>query len=283
MGPQHSLLTVYPWAVKELYNTLQSVNARSQLTTTNCDHKFTHMNKRMPPDEREHKLTGGFLYDSGPPGSGPQIIVRAEKMRVIESPAVLEKGAGKGRKSSLATMGMNPTTLMRGDPSYAACVRAANKFRKARMRELAQLHGFVSAGVGALLASSALALAASRYLYNQAAEESSKDVPVDAGLLKEASVLADKARQSDLAAWEVCAREGILRRRQEATSGAMPWLVQDTGNRGGRPKKVDAVARLDEVAPLDEVHVDQGAPPAVGVVVSDQAPSAGAARGDTDA
>jgi len=73
---------------------------------------------------------------------------------------------------------------------------------------MAQAHGGeISAGVGAMLESAAMALAASRYLHSKGAETG------DADLLKRASALANDARQNELAAWELAAREAAARPR----------------------------------------------------------------------
>mgnify|MGYP001587220004 CR=1 FL=1 len=131
--------------------------------------------------------------------------------------------APTGRKTKLAAFGLSPSIIKAGDPDYAKCLDQANKYRKIRMKELAQLHGHVSAGAGALLASASLSLAASRFLYQNAAQDG------DPATLKQASQLADSARQCELAAWELAAKEGVLKRRQEASDAGMPWLLTGDG------------------------------------------------------
>jgi hypothetical protein len=172
---------------------------------------------------KDDTLMGGFLQNSGA-GVGPQTLVRQGRLSTPANPQELEKGAGKGRKTKLAAFGLSPAIIKAGDPDYARCLAQANKYRKTRMRELAGLHGNISAGAGALLASASLALAASRYLYQLAAGGA------DPGLLKQAASLADSARQSELAAWEVSAKEGVLKRRQDAAEAGMPWLMKLDGN-----------------------------------------------------
>jgi hypothetical protein len=135
-----------------------------------------------------------------------------------------QRRAIKGRKTKLAAFGLSPSIIKAGDPEYSACLYQANKYRKTRMKELAQLHGHVSAGAGALLASASLALAASRYLYQKAALDG------DSGLLKQASQLADSARSSELAAWELSSREGVLKRRGEMAAQGQPWLANMDGS-----------------------------------------------------
>src|SRR5687768_6742078 len=71
-----------------------------------------------------------------------------------------------------------------------------------RRRELASAHGgSISAGVGAIVESAAMAMAASRFVQSLAAESG------DAELFKQAAALASTARQHELAAWELAARE----------------------------------------------------------------------------
>lgn len=121
------------------------------------------------------------------------------------------------------------------------------------MREFAGFHGHVSAGVGALLASAALALAASRYLYQLGAEG-----VASVGMLKQASQLADSARQNELAAYELCAREGTLKRRQATEVAGQPWLMNADGEKpakGGRKTNLERQARELDVSPPAAHHV----------------------------
>lgn len=174
-------------------------------------------------------LMGGFLQASGN-GVGPQILVRNDKRSPAANPTSTELFKPKrGRKTKLAAFGLSPSIIKAGTPEYASCLDQANKYRKTRMKELAQLHGHVSAGAGALLASASLALAASRFLYQDAAQDG------DAATLKQASQLADSARQSELAAWELCAKEGVLKRRMAAADAGMPWMMALDGGEKGKP------------------------------------------------
>lgn len=203
-------------------------------------------------------LIGGFLQQGGNDGQGIQIRVRADKMARPADPQPLAPGAGKGRKTKLAAFGLSPSIIKAGDPDYAKCLDQANKYRKTRMRELAELHGHVSAGAGALLASASLALAASRFLYQRAAQDGCSDD------LKQAAKLADSARQSELAAWEMSSREGVLKRRQEAADAGMPWLLTTEGDpmpKAGRKTNAERMARAQDVPNppvLDGVDSDEG-------------------------
>lgn len=181
------------------------------------------MAKEDLPIGAPERLTGGFLNKGGNGPAGIQIVAKADE---LSRPEPIERvpGAGKGRKTKLAAFGLSPSVIAAGDPEYSACLFQANKYRKTRMKELAQLHGHVSAGAGALLASASLALASSRYLYQKAAADG------DSTLLKQASQLADSARQSELAAWELASREGVLKRRTEMAAAGMPWLANMDGS-----------------------------------------------------
>lgn len=186
-----------------------------------------------------------FIRNSGSQ-LGPQVYV---DQRWLSPPAVPETEenfvpAATGRKTKLAAFGLSPSIIKAGDPDYAKCLDQANKYRKVRQKELAQLHGHVSAGAGALLASSALALAASRFLYQNAAQDG------DHATLKQAAQLAGEARQCELAAWELASKEGVLKRRQEASDAGMPWLLNETGgtkNKLGRKTNAQRQAAAMEV------------------------------------
>lgn len=187
-----------------------------------------------------------FIQNSGN-GIGPQILVRNEKRSPPANPVSAEDFKPKrGRKTKLAAFGLSPSAIKAGSPEYATCLDQANKYRKTRMKELAQLHGHVSAGVGALLASASLALAASRFLYQAAAEAGE----ATATSLKQASQLADSARQSELAAYELASKEGVLKRRTEAAGAGMPWLLNAEGEqkaKGGRKTNAERQAREMDV------------------------------------
>lgn len=142
---------------------------------------------------------------------------------------------GVGRKTSLSVMGINSDVLDRQDPRWAKMVRQAASYRRARIREMATVHGYVSAGVSALLGAASLALASSRFLYETAGNVE----PMEMGdRLKKASQLADSGRQNELAAWELCSREGIQRRKVTAADQGVPWIksIEQPSN-AGRPSK----------------------------------------------
>lgn len=119
-----------------------------------------------------------------------------------------EKGnrAAAGRKPALALLGVPVADV--ADPVYQRMLRSAANYRRKRVSELAAVHGHVTAGAASLIASSALALAGSRYCYALAARAK------DPALIKLGSALANDARQAELGAWELCSREAAAKPKE---------------------------------------------------------------------
>lgn len=163
------------------------------------------------------------------------------------------------RKTKLAVLGIPSSVLDSGSVEYSRCVRLASAYKKARQKEIYALHGYVSSGASALLAAASLALSASRFLYEIAASTPIRPTGDDHGLsmpqiLKLASSLSDSARQNELSAWELAAREAVVKRRNDQNNVAVPWLSvqQDPSSpakRGpGRPRKVQLLTEGDDNA-----------------------------------
>lgn len=111
-------------------------------------------------------------------------------------------------------------------PEYRPFARWGRRYGAHRRRELAAVHGGeLSAGVGAIVESAALAMAASRFLAHMASQSG------DADLFQRAARLAESARQHELAAWELAAREAAQRPRQSATATALARLMGPTGGK----------------------------------------------------
>ncbi len=202
---------------------------------------------------------GGMVRDRGE-GRGVRVArAKTSELAVPDPTLVLEaslalegtnqypniKSPLKVRKTKLACMGIPSSVLDQGNPVYARCVRLANSYKKARQKEFFLAHGYVSSGVGALLASASLALSASRFLYEVASNtEMSPDERGGVSLpqlLKLASSLGDSSRQNELSAWELAAREAVVRKRNDQNNVASPWLTQDAAGqetrKAGRPRK----------------------------------------------
>lgn len=108
--------------------------------------------------------------------------------------------ASRARRFKVSRRGF--TGLDKADPRYKTFARFGRSYAAHRRREIAAAHGgTISAGVGAMVESAALAMAASRFVSCLAAESG------DPLLFKQASALANDARQNELAAWELAARE----------------------------------------------------------------------------
>ncbi len=223
---------------------------------------------------------GGFVRDRGE-GRGVRVsTVKAQDLSPVTDPQMAQEralavsmGSGSqelksltgglqnpvaGRKPKLAVCTISKDILDKGNPAYARCVRLANGYKKVRTKEIYAAHGFVSAGVSAMLASASLAMAASRFLYETAASAEmfpERGAVGASGLAKLASSLSDSARQNELAAWELAAKEAKIKERNDSAKLAQPWLVpvgsspvgtdtpsltsptERTGKRG-RPKKI---------------------------------------------
>lgn len=111
--------------------------------------------------------------------------------------------AAASRRCALALLGV---PLASCDPRYRSAMRKAESYRQRRVRELAVQHGGdLGAGPSAMLANSALALGASRVLYELAGET------LDAGMFRQAAALADSARQQELTAVGLASREAQSR------------------------------------------------------------------------
>ncbi len=121
--------------------------------------------------------------------------------------------AQKTRPGPLGSLGYEKT-----DPAYASFLRWGRRYAGHRRDELARAHGGeISAGVGAMVESAGLALAASRFCHAKGSETCDPD------LLKRASALANDARQHELAAWELAAREAKAR-TDAADESDLPWM-----------------------------------------------------------
>ena len=106
-------------------------------------------------------------------------------------------------------------------PEFKPFARWGARYGAHRRRELAKLHGGeISAGVGAIVESGAPAMAASRFLQWQASQTG------DAELFKQSSQLAATARQHELAAWELAAREAKARPQRPED---LPWFRAEGG------------------------------------------------------
>jgi len=186
------------------------------------------------------------------------VLAAQERSLALVDPEVAQavKTLQKARKTKMACLGIPSDILEKGSQEYARCVRLANAYKRARVRELYDAHGFVSSGVNALVASESLALSASRFLYAAAAESGT----ANPAIIKLAANLADSSRQSSLAAWELAAREGIVRRRNKDQRVDVPWMVTEENTKpGGEVKRPRGRPRKAAVVVVDAV-LSEGEP-----------------------
>lgn len=173
------------------------------------------------------------------------------------------------RRTKLAIMGLGSDLLAKGDPRYRQCMELADKYRRARTKELAAIHGYVSSGVSALLATGSLALAASRFLYEKAAESGEVD------LMRKAAAMADSARQAELAAWELAAREGMVKKKLDANLVAAPWVITDGKARPGRKTNAERLQQdsLPRLPPKPVITIDAVLQEPLSKAASDDTPA----------
>jgi hypothetical protein len=118
---------------------------------------------------------------------------------------------GRVRASKLGKL-----DVPKGDARFVVLDKWGKRYAAARRRELAELFGGeISHGVAAIIESASLDLVAARFCQALAGEKG------DPALLARASQHAQSARQHELAAWELAAREGEARKR--VAPGADWW------------------------------------------------------------
>lgn len=186
-----------------------------------------------------------MAYRSTRPAHGKQNPTDVESLPPDELPAVnvdglpvrwakmvLNPGKG-GRKNGMTTLGLSSNLINNGDPEYKRCVRSAKAYVNARRKEFFTNFGYVSVGVNAHLATSALSLAASRYLAQMAGvqEPGSKE---QMDMLKVSASMSNASRISDMTAFEICKRESEVAKSVAATTGT-PWLMTEMAS--GETKK----------------------------------------------
>lgn len=95
-----------------------------------------------------------------------------------------------------------------GDPRLRVHLKRAEQYRRTRMREMTQAHGFVSCGVGAMVAGEARLLALAEYFMELGAEDGA-----NLDLFTKSASFTKDARTMKLSAWELCAREAETARK----------------------------------------------------------------------
>ena len=161
------------------------------------------------------------------------IDARLEARKAIGKPFQKGNKAG-GRKPKLAKLGVTTE-----DPQYMNTLKKAESYRRKRVSEYLVTFGYVSIGVRALLGSASLQLAVSRHLLELGMKNADTD------LIRKASAMANEARQNELAAWELCHREGGA--KAKASVNAAPWLT-------GKDK---VRVHVEEANPFEAIDTEQ--------------------------
>lgn len=143
--------------------------------------------------------------------------------------------AKAGKVSLAASLGLGAAVA--GGEAFKAYARKAASFRRAYCAQLAALGGGVcGAGPSSMVATAALQLATSRYLYDLA----TRGEP-DAAMMKEARQQGDSSRQNLLAAYELAVREGQARSKSGAPLEDVEAMIR-------RAEERDIARRADEAA-----------------------------------
>jgi len=113
------------------------------------------------------------------------------------------------------------------DPRFEPHNRRRLEWQRKRMAELQAAHGAVSHGVGAMINAAAWLYAGGEFASERAAETS------DLEGFKSAATLTSTARQHELAAWELCARESKVRPGATPTAAALARFTSNGGSDAG--------------------------------------------------
>lgn len=160
-------------------------------------------------------------------------------MRRSNKPFVKGNKAAVGRKPKLAMLGIDMAYLNITDMKYKSALRRAEYYLKRRTRELGAAFGYVTVGVNALLGTASLQLATSKYLMQLACEAAGVDTPLMLKLMEMSTKLSTGARQNELSAWELCAKEqGAVKKNRELQAN---WLNATDADEFSGSESTDSV------------------------------------------
>lgn len=164
---------------------------------------------------------------AGTPAPARQEPVRDASGRLLPSPGTTALASAAGRAAAEAKQLGRLLGLWEPPEghSFTPYARLAREWRDDHMTTLAATvgGGEVGPGPASIVSTAALEMAASRWLFDRAAETS------DSKLFSEAARLADSSRQNLLAAHELAAKEATARARAQKSRG-LPWTTK-----GGAP------------------------------------------------
>ncbi len=158
----------------------------------------------LPPDEQPFAPAGAPVpLDGGRDRSG--------KVRTAAAASAMAK---------LPRRGAFVPRKLACDPRFEPHNRRRLEWLRARRAELFASTGFVSHGVGAILAAAAWQHAGGEFAAELAAETG------DVELFKAAASLTSTARQHDLAAWELAVREAAARKTAGGPANPLSALTE---------------------------------------------------------
>jgi hypothetical protein len=161
--------------------------------------------------------------------------------------------AKAGRVSLVASLGLAGAALQA--EAFAPYRKKAASFRAAHCRELAALAGGAcGSGPSSMVASAALQLGMSRFLFDLAMGDGAPGSKAHLELVKTASKLADSSRQNLLAAYELAIREGKSRGERNGAYDidAVTRRAEEEAERGraarrtALPQVIEAPAEVGE-------------------------------------
>jgi hypothetical protein len=149
-----------------------------------------------------------MMRDGHGTGKGqPRIEVLEPRKLPRTEPGKVVRGGATGVKMARSL------SLQMGDAEWAPYLAQAEKFRKHQTRSLArQAGGFCGAAPASMIASAALQLAMSRFMFDRGSREG------DMSMIKMASTIANDSRQNLLAAYELAIREAQARAKYEESN-----------------------------------------------------------------
>lgn len=120
------------------------------------------------------------------------------------------------------------------DPLYRTILRKSEVYRSKRMQELSKAHRGCGVGASAIISSSAYTMAASRWAFAKAGEAQTDRGKIE--FLKWAISWSKVAKELEVAAWDLSAKEGEASRAEEGDKPPA-WLVPVKEVEGGQEER----------------------------------------------
>lgn len=201
----------------------------------------------LPPDELPDPLPGPITGSAKPERRiGHRFTAGGDTARRA---GVAGGHAKAGRVSLMASLGLAGQAL--DGAAFSPYRKKASSFRAAHCRELAALAGGAcGSGPSSMVATAALQLGMSRYLFDLAMNDTAPGSKAHLEVVKTASRLGDSSRQNLLAAYELAIREGKSR-GQPAGAYDVDEVTRSAEQEAeaGRAKRRGALPQMIDVEP----------------------------------